>query len=75
MCIVCDRINMIKNGTNPYFVKELDTGYVVIGDNQHFYGYALLLYKISWTWMREPALCRRCLLLLKLQLTHLEPRR
>ena len=45
MCIVCDRINMIKNGTNPYFVKELDTGYVVIGDNQHFYGYALLLYK------------------------------
>lgn len=36
---------MIKNGTNPYFVKELDTGYVVIGDNQHFYGYTLFLYK------------------------------
>lgn len=36
---------MIKNGTNPYFVKELETGYVVIGDNQHFYGYALFLYK------------------------------
>ena len=45
MCLICDRIEMIKNGTNPYFVKELDTGYVVIGDNQHFYGYALLLYK------------------------------
>ena len=45
MCIICDRIEMIKNGTNPYFVKELETGYVVIGDNQHFYGYALLLYK------------------------------
>ena len=36
---------MIKDGTNPYFVKELETGYVVIGDNQHFYGYTLFLYK------------------------------
>ena len=45
MCFICDRIKMIKNGTNPYFVKKLDTGYVVIGDNQHFYGYTLFLYK------------------------------
>ena len=45
MCLVCDRIEMIKNGTNPYFVKELKTGYVVIGDHQHFYGYTLFLYK------------------------------
>ena len=36
---------MIKNGENPYFVKELSTGYVVIGDNQHFYGYTLFLYR------------------------------
>ena len=36
---------MIKSGENPYFVKELNTGYVVIGDNQHFYGYSLFLYK------------------------------
>ena len=45
MCLICDRIEMIKNGTNPYFVRELKTGYVVIGDNQHFYGYTLFLYK------------------------------
>ena len=45
MCLICDRIEMIKRGENPYFVKELDTGYVVIGDNQHFYGYTLFLYK------------------------------
>ncbi len=45
MCGVCERIKMIKDGTNPYFVKELETGYVVIGDNQHFYGYSLFLYK------------------------------
>jgi diadenosine tetraphosphate (Ap4A) HIT family hydrolase len=36
---------MIKDGTNPYFVKELETGYVVIGDNQHFKGYTLFLHK------------------------------
>ena len=45
MCLVCDRINMIKKGTNPYFVKELKTGYVVIGDHQHFRGYTLFLCK------------------------------
>ncbi len=45
MCLICDRIEMIKNGTNPYFVKELETGYVVIGDKQHFRGYTLFLCK------------------------------
>lgn len=45
MCLICDRISMIKSGTNPYFVKELESGYVVIGDNQHFKGYSLFLCK------------------------------
>lgn len=45
MCMICDRIRMIKSGANPYFVKELETGYVVIGDNQHFKGYTLFLFK------------------------------
>ena len=45
MCLICDRIEMIKNGTNPYFVKELETGYVVLGDHQRFKGYTLFLCK------------------------------
>lgn len=45
MCLICDRIEMIKKQKNPYFVKELETGYVVIGDNQHFKGYTLFLCK------------------------------
>lgn len=45
MCFICERIEMIKSGRNPYFVKELNTGYVVIGDHQHFKGYTLYLYK------------------------------
>ena len=44
-CFVCDRIDMIERGENPYFVRELDTGYVVIGDHQHFRGYTLFLCK------------------------------
>ena len=45
MCLICDRIDMIKRGENPCFVKELKTGYVVIGDHQHFRGYTLFLCK------------------------------
>ena len=45
MCLICDRIEIIKNDTNKYFVKELETGYVVIGDYQHFKGYSLFLFK------------------------------
>lgn len=45
MCMICDRINMIRKGINPWFVKELETGYVVIGDHQHFMGYTVFLCK------------------------------
>lgn len=44
-CLICERINMIKEGENPYFVMELETGYVVMGDHQHFKGYTLFLCK------------------------------
>lgn len=44
-CLICDRIEMIKNGTNPYFVYEMETGYVVVGDFQRFKGYTLFLCK------------------------------
>ena len=44
-CFVCDRINAIKNGTNRYFVRELETGYVVIGDSQRIKGYTLFICK------------------------------
>lgn len=45
MCFVCDRIEQTKRGDNRFFVKELETGYVVIGDYQHFKGYTLFLCK------------------------------
>ena len=44
-CLICGRIEKTRAGLNPYFVKELETGYVVIGDHQRFEGYSLLLCK------------------------------
>ncbi len=44
-CLICDRIEKIKQNANPYFVKELNTGYVVLGDHQLFRGYTLFLCK------------------------------
>ncbi|GAB2548796.1 HIT family protein [Gracilibacillus alcaliphilus] len=44
-CLICHRMNMIKEGANKYFVAELETGYVVIGDHQYFEGYTLFLCK------------------------------
>lgn len=44
-CFVCERIALIKKGENPFFVRELQTGYVVLGDSQRFKGYTLFLCK------------------------------
>lgn len=57
MCLICDRIGQISRGENPFFVKELQTGYVVIGDHQHFSGYTLFLCKehVSELFQLSPA--------------------
>ncbi len=44
-CDMCNVIEQIKKGKNPWFVKELETGYVILGWNQHFYGYSLFICK------------------------------
>lgn len=44
-CFICERIRMIHEGINPYFVAELKTGYVVLGDYQLFRGYTLFFCK------------------------------
>ncbi|MTV61834.1 HIT family protein, partial [Streptococcus pneumoniae] len=41
MCLICQRIDLIKKEEFPYFVKELETGYLVVGDHQYFEGYSL----------------------------------
>lgn len=53
MCDICNTIEKSLNGKNPYFVKEMKTGVVVIGWNQHFYGYTLFLCKKHVTELYE----------------------
>lgn len=43
LCLICDRIEQIKQNKNPYFVTEMKSGYVVVGDGQFYKGYTLLL--------------------------------
>lgn len=44
-CLACDRIQQIRSGTNPYFVKELVSSFAVLFDFQEYEGYVLLLHK------------------------------
>ncbi len=44
-CLICERIDLIRKGENPFFVAETKTGFVVLGDFQFFHGYTLLLSK------------------------------
>jgi diadenosine tetraphosphate (Ap4A) HIT family hydrolase len=44
-CAVCKRINKIMNNDNPYFVAEMETGYVVLGDYQFYRGYTIFICK------------------------------
>ena len=44
-CDMCNVIEQIKRGENPWFVKEFETGYLILGWNQHFYGYCLFICK------------------------------
>lgn len=75
-CLICERINMIKNNKNPYFVRELKTGYVVIGDHQRIKGYSLFCAKnikqncIFWSRRLEMNFFMKWLLLRKRFIMH-----
>lgn len=53
MCDICNTIEKSLKGENPYYVKELSTGVVVLGWNQHFYGYTLFICKKHATELYE----------------------
>ncbi|MEK9153035.1 MAG: HIT family protein [Patescibacteria group bacterium] len=44
-CLICERIELIKQNKNQHFIKEFETGFAVLGDHQYFKGYCLLLCK------------------------------
>ena len=52
-CFVCKRIKQIQDNSNPYFVTELPSGYVALGDFQFYPGYTVFLSKIHATELHE----------------------
>jgi diadenosine tetraphosphate (Ap4A) HIT family hydrolase len=44
-CFVCERIKLIKEKKNPYLVKEMETGYVILEDYQFYKGYTIFSCK------------------------------
>lgn len=50
---MCEIINKIKKGEDPFFVKELETGYVVMSWYQFFPGYVLFICKEHVTEIHE----------------------
>lgn len=41
--MIHERVQMCRNGTNPYHIARVSSGWVVIGDVQFLSGYCLLL--------------------------------
>lgn len=52
-CLICERIRLIEEAKNPYFVAELETGYIVLADNQLYRGYTIFLSKQHKTELHE----------------------
>jgi len=44
-CEICNRIELIKQKKEKYFIKEYTTGYLSLFDNQAYEGYCLFIYK------------------------------
>jgi len=45
MCLICERLELIKKGSFAPFVHEFENSYLVIGEHQYFKGYCVLHHK------------------------------
>jgi len=52
-CLICQRIKLIEQGKNQFFIKKFKTGYAVLGDHQYFKGYCLFLCNIHRVELHE----------------------
>jgi len=44
-CLICDRVQMAREGRNPFLIAEFDHTIFVVGDHQFHRGYSLVLLK------------------------------
>ena len=67
-CAICTRIKAIIEDRNPHFVKELKTGYVLVGDHCRFPGYAVFICKSHVNDLHELPFFKRTRFLTELSL-------
>lgn len=68
-CRVCRRIDQIKRGQNPYFVREFESGYVALGDFQFYRGYTVFISKVHATELHHLEVAQRSRFLEDMALT------
>lgn len=44
-CLICDRVKMIEEKTNPYLLEDTSDMAWVLADNQFYKGYSIFIYK------------------------------
>ncbi len=44
-CEICERVQLSRQGRNPYFIAEFKHSIFVLGDHQFHRGYTLVLFK------------------------------
>lgn len=42
-CLICERVALAQRGENPTLIRQMASGYAVLGDDQFMRGYSLLL--------------------------------
>ena len=52
-CLICERVELAKQGRSPHLIADMGHSYFVVGDHQFHEGYALVLLKEH---VREPFL-------------------
>lgn len=67
-CLPCDIIEQIKRSEDPYFVRELETGYVVMSWFQFYKGMALFIAKDHVTELHQLATERKKLFLYEMSI-------
>lgn len=44
-CSLCERVELIANGSYPYFIHEFKNSYLMLGEHQFYKGYCVLISK------------------------------
>ena len=53
VCFICKRVEMVRDGINPYLIHEFKSSIFVMGDHQLYKGMSFLLLKNHYTELHQ----------------------